>query len=160
GAATHARCRGGAIAARPNDGSPKQEEVGRQRALRLGVARAELPRVLRCQCGRGSPGREDRGRGTLGAQHAVHRRKGGVTVKLIELASAQPTLDEVIGLAEGELVVLRKPDGSVFALSQVDDFDVEVELLRNNPEFMAFLRQLSQESAIISLEDLRKELSL
>ena len=81
-------------------------------------------------------------------------------MKLIELASAQPTLDEVIGLAEGELVVLRKPDGSVFALSQVDDFDVEVELLRNNPEFMAFLRQLSQESAIISLEDLRKELSL
>ena len=36
----------------------------------------------------------------------------------------------------------------------------EVELLRNNPEFMAFLRQLSQEEATVSLQDLRKELAL
>jgi hypothetical protein len=56
--------------------------------------------------------------------------------------------------------VLRKPDGSVFALSPVDDFDVEVELLKNNPEFMAFLQQLSQAEATISLQDLRKELDL
>jgi hypothetical protein len=81
-------------------------------------------------------------------------------VKVIELAHTHPTLDEVIGLAKGELVVLRRPDGSVFALSQVDDFDVEVELLKNNPEFMAFLKQSSQEPATISLRDLRKELAL
>jgi len=42
----------------------------------------------------------------------------------------------------------------------VDDFAVEVELLKNNPEFMAFLSQLSQEEATISLQDLRKELAL
>ncbi len=82
------------------------------------------------------------------------------TVKIIELEQTHPTLDEVMGLAKDELVVLRKPDGSVFALSQVDDFDVEVELLKNNPEFMAFLKQLSQEKATISLEALRKELAL
>ena len=81
-------------------------------------------------------------------------------MKVIELKQTHPTLDEVIGLAEDELVVLRKPDGSVFALSSVDDFDVEVELLKNNPEFMAFLRQLSQEETMISLQDLRKELAL
>jgi hypothetical protein len=81
-------------------------------------------------------------------------------MKVIELKQTQPTLDEVIDLAEEELVVLRKPDGSVFALSSVDDFDVEVELLKNNPEFMAFLRQLSQEETMISLQDLRKELAL
>jgi hypothetical protein len=81
-------------------------------------------------------------------------------MKVIELERAQPTLDEVIGLAKDELVVLRRPDGSVFALSQVDDFDVEVELLKNNPEFMMFLRQFSQEKAAISLLDLRKELGL
>ena len=42
----------------------------------------------------------------------------------------------------------------------VDDFDVEVELLKNNPEFMAFMKQLSQEKAAISSRDLRKELGL
>jgi hypothetical protein len=81
-------------------------------------------------------------------------------MKIIDLGHAHPTLDEVMGLAQAELVVLRKPDGSVFALSHVDDFDVEVELLKNNPEFMAFLQQLSQEEATISLQDLRKELGL
>lgn len=81
-------------------------------------------------------------------------------MKVIELGHAYPTLDEVIDLAEKELVVLRKPDGSVFALSSVDDFAVEVELLKNNREFMALLKQLSQEEAAISLQDLRKELAL
>jgi hypothetical protein len=81
-------------------------------------------------------------------------------MKVIELGSARPTLDEVMGLAKEQLVVLRGPDGSVFALAQVDDFDVEVALLKNNPEFMAYLRQLSQEEASIPLQDLRKELAL
>ena len=81
-------------------------------------------------------------------------------MKIIELGHIHPTLDEVIDLAEEELLVLRKPDGSVFALSLVDDFDVEVELLKNNPEFMDFLKQLSQEKATISLQDLREELAL
>ena len=81
-------------------------------------------------------------------------------MKIIELGQSQPTLDEVIGFAKEELVVLRYPDGSVFALSQVDDFDGEVELLKKNPEFKAFLRQLSQEEAKISLESLRQELAL
>ncbi len=72
-------------------------------------------------------------------------------MKVIKLEQAHPTLDEVMRLAQDELVVLRKPDGSVFALSQVDDFDVEVELLKNNAEFMAFLKQLGQEKGAISL---------
>ena len=81
-------------------------------------------------------------------------------MKVIELAEKEPTLDEVVDLAKDELVVLRRPDGSLFAVAPVDDFDVEVELLKNNPEFMTFLKQLSQEEATISLQDLRKELDL
>jgi hypothetical protein len=79
---------------------------------------------------------------------------------VIEVAEGRPTLDEVIDLARDGVVVLRKPDGSAFALAQLDDFEVEVELLRNNPDFLSFLRQLSREDASIPLEDLRKELAL
>ena len=81
-------------------------------------------------------------------------------MKVIDFGQVHPTLDEVVGLAKEELVVLRKPDGLVFALSSVDDFDVEGEMLKNNPEFMAFLKDLSQEKGAISLQDLRKELAL
>ncbi len=81
-------------------------------------------------------------------------------MKVIELGPRGPSLEEVIVIARNELVVLRQPDGSVFAVAQVDDFDLEVELLKNNPEFMALLKQLSQEKPTISLQDLRKELDL
>jgi hypothetical protein len=81
-------------------------------------------------------------------------------MKVIELVNGSPSLDEAIDLAKQELVVLRKPDGSVFALSEVDDFAVEVELLKNNAELMSFLRQQSEEKATISLEELRQELAL
>jgi hypothetical protein len=80
-------------------------------------------------------------------------------VRVIELKNSS-TVDELIGAAKDELIVLRKSDGSMYALSHVDDFDVEVELLKNNPEFMTFMRTLSQQKAEISLQDLRKELGL
>lgn len=57
-------------------------------------------------------------------------------MKVIDLKNGRPTVDELVGFARKQIVVLRKPDGSVFALSKVDDFDVEVELLKNNSEFM------------------------
>ncbi len=81
-------------------------------------------------------------------------------MRVIELANGSPSLDEVIDQARQELVVMRKPDGSVFALSEVDDFAVEAALLKDNIEFMSFLRQCSEEKATISLEELRQELSL
>jgi hypothetical protein len=79
---------------------------------------------------------------------------------LIDLAESHPTLEEVMGLAKDKVVVLRQPDGSAFAISQLDDFEVEVELLRNNTDFLSFQRQRSLEDATISLEHLRKEPAL
>ena len=56
-------------------------------------------------------------------------------------------------------MVLRQADGAMFALAPVYNFDVEVEILKKNAEFMAFLKELSQEEATISLQSLRKELA-
>jgi hypothetical protein len=42
----------------------------------------------------------------------------------------------------------------------VDDFAAEIELLKSNAEFMAFIKQLSLDQGVISLKDLRKELAL
>lgn len=81
-------------------------------------------------------------------------------MKIVELGTTPPSLEKMIGLAKQELVVLRKPDGSVFALSPVDEFAVEMEMLKNNPEFMAYLKQRSEERVAISLEELRGELAV
>jgi hypothetical protein len=81
-------------------------------------------------------------------------------VKVIELKNGRPTVEELTNAAKDELVVLRKPDGSVFALSPVDDFDVEVALLKGNAEFMGLMKKLSRQKGAISLQGLRKELGL
>ncbi|CBN53663.1 MULTISPECIES: hypothetical protein [Kamptonema] len=81
-------------------------------------------------------------------------------MRIIELESGEFTLDEVMILAKSEAIVLRKPDGGMFALAPIDDFDVEVELLKKNTEFMSFLKELSKEKATISLKSLRAELGL
>jgi hypothetical protein len=80
-------------------------------------------------------------------------------MKVIEIEEVHPTLDEVIGMAEEDIVVLRRDDGATFALAQIDDFELEVEQLKHNVDFMAYLRQLSEEKASISLEELREELA-
>ena len=81
-------------------------------------------------------------------------------MKVIEIERASPTREEVMKLADRELVVLRQTNGKVFAVSPVDEFDVEVELLKNNREFMALMEELSQEKATISSRQLREELGL
>jgi len=81
-------------------------------------------------------------------------------MKIIQLEEKQVTVDELMELARNEAVVLRQADGAMFAIASVDDFEVEVELLKNNAEFMAFLKELSQEEATISLQSLREELAL
>ena len=81
-------------------------------------------------------------------------------MKLIELKNGNPTVVELIGQAKRQLVLLRQPDGSVFALTRVDEFDVEVGLLRSNPKFMKLMKKLSRKKAAISLQNLRKELDL
>ena len=80
-------------------------------------------------------------------------------MKVIELDKTHPSLDEVIVAAKNQLVVLRREDGSTYALTHVDEFAVETELLKNNAEFQAYLKDRSQEKAVISLEDLRRELA-
>jgi predicted glycoside hydrolase/deacetylase ChbG (UPF0249 family) len=50
--------------------------------------------------------------------------------------------------------------GKYFVLSLVDEFALEVELLRNNEEFMAYLDELFSQEATIPLEDVEKELGL
>lgn len=80
-------------------------------------------------------------------------------MRVIEVTQSGPSPDEMFALARQGVVVLRQPDGSLFALAQVDDLDVEAAQLRGNAEFMALLGRLSAEEATIPIEEMRKELA-
>lgn len=81
-------------------------------------------------------------------------------MKMIEVKNVYPTLDDVMNLAEQELVLLRQSAGATFVVAQVDEFTAETELLKNNREFMAFLNKLGQDNDTIPLASLRTELGL
>lgn len=81
-------------------------------------------------------------------------------MKTIELAQSKLTVFELIELAERDTLILRKPDGTEYVLSPVDDFAAEVESLRQNQEFMEFLAQRSRSTKRVSLLEARKRLGI
>ncbi len=81
-------------------------------------------------------------------------------MKVIELNATQKNLEELLELARRKTVILHQPGQNGFVLAPIDEFDLEIELLRNNPEFMAYLDGLSSQKATISIEEVEKELGL
>lgn len=81
-------------------------------------------------------------------------------MKIIELDETDIVLDELLEMARQETVILRKTGSEGFVLAPVEEFALEVELLRNNEEFMAYLDELFKQEATIPFEDVEKELGL
>jgi len=81
-------------------------------------------------------------------------------VKTIDIATETPTLQELLDLASGENVLLRTPEGREFVLAEVDDFDKELELIRQNTELMDLLARRSQETKRLTLDQVRAKLDL
>ena len=57
-------------------------------------------------------------------------------------------------------MIINTPQGKQFVLAELDDFELEVEQLKNSKEFMAFLDQRSKERDTTSIEELRRELGI
>jgi len=81
-------------------------------------------------------------------------------MKTIELTDYYLTLEELLRIADKQTVILHKSCKKGFVIAPIDEFDLEVELLQNNKEFMAYLDDISKEKATITLEEVEKRLGL
>ena len=81
-------------------------------------------------------------------------------MKMIYLAQENPTLLELLTLADKNNVLLRTQEGREFILAELDDFNREVELVRQHEELMGFLAQRSRETKAYTLKEARKILNL
>jgi hypothetical protein len=81
-------------------------------------------------------------------------------MKTIAVSDPSEELKALLEQARQESLILQAPDGSEFILEELDDFDKEIELTRQNKELMALLDQRGQEKAIVSHEELKKMLGL
>jgi len=79
-------------------------------------------------------------------------------MKTIDLRAATPSVQELLELASEGNLILRAPGGKEFLLAEVDDFSLEVALVREQPELMALLDERSRESGTLNLDQVRQSL--
>ena len=78
-------------------------------------------------------------------------------MKTIELLRTHVSIEQLIELARRGNILIKVPNGEKFILAQVDDFKAEIESLRYNDEFIAFLDSRVKEPKIL-IKDARKRL--
>jgi len=78
-------------------------------------------------------------------------------MKSVDLRSENVDLAQLLHLAEQEAVLLVAPDGHEFVLAEADDFDAEVEALRNSTRFQSFLDQRMSQGGRIPIEEIEHE---
>ena len=81
-------------------------------------------------------------------------------MKTVTIASSARGIRRLLARAcEGNLI-LRAPDGREFILAEIDDFNREIELTRDNKALMKLLASRSKPKKRIPLAEVRKQLGL
>jgi hypothetical protein len=81
-------------------------------------------------------------------------------MKTIKVSAREKSLQALLRRASRENLVLRAPDGREFIVAELDDFDREIELTRQNKEFMRLLDERGREKATISAAEARARLDV
>jgi len=77
-------------------------------------------------------------------------------MKTINIENEKINLADIFVLAREESVLLIA-NGEEFILSRADDFEAEVEAIRNSPRFQSFLDKRMECKKRFSVEDVEKE---
>ena len=80
-------------------------------------------------------------------------------MKTVNLAT-DSSLSDLLDLADEDAVLLKTPEGREFILAAVDDFDVEIDSIRQNRELLEFLEQRSRPEKTYTLAEVRERLKL
>jgi hypothetical protein len=81
-------------------------------------------------------------------------------MKTVFISKRAKSINDLLKQATRQNVILRAEDGKEFILAEVDDFDREIELARQNKALIKYLDERGQEKATIPLDDIEKELGL
>ncbi len=81
-------------------------------------------------------------------------------MKTLEISDRPRDVRPLLELASEENLLITTPGGRQFVLAEIDDFEEEVRLVRENAELMAFLTARSRGSGRLTESQLRKRLGL
>jgi hypothetical protein len=81
-------------------------------------------------------------------------------MKTVTISRRARGINALLEQARRRNLILRSADGHEFILAEVDDFDREIELTRQNKELMALLDQRAKQTKTIPLDEVKAELGL
>ena len=81
-------------------------------------------------------------------------------MKTVTISRRARGINALLEQARRRNLILRSADGHEFILAEVDDFDREIELTRQNKELMALLNQRAKQTETIPLDEVKAELGL
>lgn len=81
-------------------------------------------------------------------------------MKTIAIAQPDRSVAALLKEAQGENLILQLPDGSEFILAEIDSFNQEVKLTRENQSVMDLLALRRKQSKRISLAEAKAQLGI
>ena len=81
-------------------------------------------------------------------------------MKTIKVSRQAKTVNALLKRARRENVILRSAEGNEFILAEIDDFNREIELTRQNKRLMKLLESRARQKTTISLEETKQQLGL
>jgi hypothetical protein len=81
-------------------------------------------------------------------------------MKTIKISARAKTINTLLRKAKRGALLLRSPDGHEFILAEIDDFNREIELTRQNKELMKLLDERGKQSKTFKAAEVKKQLGL
>ena len=77
-----------------------------------------------------------------------------------DFSKTERSLYAILDSARQENLILSLPDETEFILAEIDSFDREIEVTRQNQQLMSLLEQRSKQTKRVSLAEAKKLLGL
>lgn len=81
-------------------------------------------------------------------------------MRTIEVPTQSTELNILLDQARNDDLLIRSADGSEFVLVAIDESDLEVARMRNNPRLMELLDRRAAQAASVPVADVRRQLGL
>ena len=84
----------------------------------------------------------------------------GKNMKTVAISKRLKGINELLRKARQENIVIRSHDGTEFILAEIDDFNREIELTRQNKRLMRFLERRAKQTKTILLSEVKAQLGI
>jgi len=90
----------------------------------------------------------------------AHPREGISAMKTVNISTKAKTINLLLKKAQRGGLILRSPGGQEFILAEIDDFNREIELTRENKALMKLLHARGKQTKTVKPAGLKKQLGL